>query len=547
MRWGYGPLMRLVELVGTLSLAADAGTGMPDETGLRVATVAAKVGQCIEASAEDRSSSFYLAMLRFIGCTGDSTRAADAFGDEVEFGRATQGLDYGNPREMLPAVLRIARKDKGPIGGMIAMVQTIAKLMAMMQTHHREHCEVADLLAARLGFDESVRAALVQNSERWDGTGPAKVRGEAIALPMRLAHVAYDIEIGHRFGGAAGARERLVRLRGTSLDPTLVDRVLAALDDVAAVLEVPSAWAALLEAEPTPHREVTSAAFDEAIATMAAFADLKSKYTRNHSTAVAELAAAAARSIGLPADTVDDVRHAGLLHDLGRVAISAGIWDKTTLLTDLEREKIRLHTYVGERVLSRASSLQRLAEIACLAHERLDGTGYHRRLAAAQCTSAARILAAADVYQALVEERPPRPAFPPSAPAAEITNMAATGALCPDAVRAVLAVAGHAPKKVERIAGLTDREVEVLRLLARGLTNKEILLQRRDVTLPRDRELVGQVIKRRVLPSGKVSFDAERNARGHADKFWAVVLACQKERSASGPRTGELGARPLTT
>ena len=81
----------------------------------------------------------------------------------------------------------------------------------------------------------------------------------------------------------------------------------------------------------------------------------------------------------------------------------------------------------------------------------------------------------------------------------------------------------------------------------RWATDFKILLQRRDVTLPRDRELVGQVhaIKRRVLPSGKVSFDAERNARGHADKFWAVALACQKERHAQGPRTGEIGVRVL--
>jgi hypothetical protein len=70
----------------------------------------------------------------------------------------------------------------------------------------------------------------------------------------------------------------------------------------------------------------------------------------------------------------------------------------------------------------------------------------------------------------------------------------------------------------------------------RWATDFKILLQRRDVTLPRDRELLGQVhaIKRRVLPSGKVSFDAERNARGHTDKFWAVALACQKERTATG-------------
>jgi putative nucleotidyltransferase with HDIG domain len=466
--------VRLAELIGTLSLAADAGTGMPDETGLRVATAAAKIGACIGASQADRASAFYLAVLRFIGCTAEGDAAAEAFGDEIGFGTETQGLDYGNPREMLPAVMKYVRKGKGVVGGTVAMVRTFGKLMGMKNVS-RSHCEVADLLAARLGFDESVRAALVQNGERWNGSGmPNKLRGEAIAFPMRVAQAAYDAEIGHRFGGADGIRARLAKLRGVAHDPTIVDQVITAADDVSAAFDVPSAWTAFLDAEPAPQREISTGAFDEAIAVMAAFADLKSKYTRNHSTAVAELAAAAARSIGLPADVVDNVRRAGLLHDLGRVAVSAGIWDKTAPLTDLEREKIRIHTYIGERVLARAPSLAKVAEIACLAHERLDGSGYHRRLSAAQCTAAARLLAAADVYHALVEDRPHRPAFTPTAAAAEVTKMAETGALCPDAARAVLAVAGHAPPKVDRVAGLTDREVEVLRLLARGLTNKEI-------------------------------------------------------------------------
>jgi putative nucleotidyltransferase with HDIG domain len=466
--------MRLAELIGTLSLATDAGTGMPDETGLRIATVAAKIGTLVDASSSDRASAFYIALLRFIGCTADSEAAASAFGDEVEFGRETQGADYGNPRELLPAVLRLARKGKGALGGTLAMARTFGKLMGMGD-HAREHCEVADLLAARLGFDAAVRAALLQVGERWNGGGqPNKVRGEAIAMAARIAHVAYEVELGHRFGGTDGIRSRLVRLRGTAVDPTLADHVTAAADDVASALAVPSPWTAMLDAEPTPHREVAGDAVDEAIATMAAFADLKSKYTRNHSTGVAELAAAAARSIGLPSDIVVDVRRAALLHDLGRVAVSAGIWDKAAPLTDLEREKVRIHTYVGERVLARAPSLARVAEIACVAHERLDGTGYHRRLSAAQCPAAARILAAADVYHALVEDRPHRPAFTPAAAAAEVMKMAETGTLCPDATRAVLAAAGHVPPRVDRVAGLTDREVEVLRLLGRGFTNKEI-------------------------------------------------------------------------
>lgn len=366
--------MRLAELTGTLSLATDAGIGVPDETGLRVATAATKIGACIDVPRSDCVSAFYLALLRFIGCTADSAAAANLLGDETEFAAETVGLDYWNAREMLPAVMRHARKGKGLVGGTVAMVKTFGNLMAM-KNHQREHCEVADLLAARLGFDETFRAALVQNAERWNGTGqPNKIRGNAIALPMRIAQLAYEVELGHRLGGTDGIRARLTKLRGTSLDPELVDKALPAIDEVARVLEVPSAWAALLDAEPTPHRVVTDEAFDEAIATMAAFADLKSKYTRNHSTAVAELSATTARSLGLPADVVDDLRRAALLHDLGRVAVTSGIWDKTAPLTDLEREKIRLHTYVGERVLARAPSLARLAEIACLAHERLDGT-----------------------------------------------------------------------------------------------------------------------------------------------------------------------------
>lgn len=466
--------MRLAELIGTLSLATDAGTGMPEDRGLRASALASRLAEVTSASPRDRADAFYLTQLRYTGCTADSDLAANLFGDEIEFGRETLGMDYGNPREMLPEVMRRVRRGKGPIGGTLAMARTLGNLMQMKGVM-RSHCEVADLLAARLGFDTTLRAALVQHSERWDGSGmPAKLNGDSIALSMRIAHVAGDLEIGHRLAGVEGAVARITRLGGTSLDPALVAVAIAKAAEVCSVVDGPSAWAAALAAEPEPHREVGDDAIDEALATMAAFADLKSKYTRGHSPAVAELAAAAARQIGLPDDVVRDVRRAGLLHDLGRVAITAGIWDKASPLTDLEREKIRLHTYVGERVLARAPGLRSIAELACFAHERLDASGYHRRLGAAGCPPAARILAVADAYQAMREDRPHRAALSPEAVAAELHAMVESGGLCPDATRAVLAAAGHAVKKVERAHGLTDREVEVLRLVARGMTNKEI-------------------------------------------------------------------------
>ncbi len=466
--------MRLAELIGTLSLASDAGTGMPEDHGLRAATLAARTANVVGCNASTVADAFFLALLRYSGCTADSDRAAATFGDEVTFGQQAYGVDFGDPRQALPAVMKFVARGKGAVGGAVAMARTFGRMPGMAGVM-RAHCEVADLVAARLGFGADFRAALVQQSERWDGSGaPRKRARDQIALAMRLAHLGIAVEIGHRVGGVEGARARAARLARKMLDPSLVETFDARAADICAAVEVPSMWQAALDAEPAPHRLIPDDKLDDALSTMATFADLKSRYTRGHSPAVAALAGDAARGLRLGAALERDVRRAGLLHDIGRVAITAGVWDKPGPLTDVEREKVRLHTYVGERVLARATALTAVAEIAASAHERLDGTGYHRRLSAGGCPPAARVLAAADVYQALREERPHRPAFSADQAAAEITVMVKAGALCPDASRAVLDAAGHASARLDRPTGLTDREIEVLRLLARGLTNKEI-------------------------------------------------------------------------
>ncbi len=170
------------------------------------------------------------------------------------------------------------------------------------------------------------------------------------------------------------------------------------------------------------------------------------------------------------------IRRAGLLHDIGRVGVSSGIWEKPGPLSEREWERVRMHPYYTERVLARPPALARLGALASLHHERLDGSGYHRGVPASMLSPAARILAAADVYHAMIEPRPYRPARTPEAAAEELRREVRAGQLDSEAASGVLAAAGHRVRSTRRalVAGLSEREVEVLRLIARGHSKKQI-------------------------------------------------------------------------
>ncbi len=233
-------------------------------------------------------------------------------------------------------------------------------------------------------------------------------------------------------------------------------------------------WAEVLDREPRPSLMLRGEEIDAALSAMADFADLVSPYLAGHSSRVSDLAGGAARIAGLPEDQVVAVRRAGLLHDLGRVAVPARIWGQPGPLAAADWEQVRLHPYYTERVAAPCAFLADLAHISGCHHERLDGSGYHRGATAAALSGTQRLLAAADAFHTKTEPRAHRPARSHDEAAAYVQEESRAGRLDPDAVHAVVAAAGLRPDPVARPAGLTVREAQVVGLLARGLQTKQI-------------------------------------------------------------------------
>jgi len=208
------------------------------------------------------------------------------------------------------------------------------------------------------------------------------------ALRSRLAQFAEFIEVAHRLGGVDAAVALAERRAGLQFDPALSAALRADAENILGGLDSANTWGAVIDAEPALRVNLSGDSFDRALLAIADFVDLKSPYTLGHARAVAELAAATASGLGLPEEETRMLRRAGLVHDLGRLGVSNAIWDKPGALTPTERERVRLHPYLTERMLASSGALAPLGAIAVQHHERLDVTeavllqplGGHERL-----------------------------------------------------------------------------------------------------------------------------------------------------------------------
>jgi HD-GYP domain-containing protein (c-di-GMP phosphodiesterase class II) len=465
--------LRLAEFLAALSLATDLGMGQPLEQALRTCLIALALGRRLGLAAAELTDVYYVALLRFLGCTADAHEfAAMVGGDDIAVRAAVAPVLGGTDPEFASAVMPKLGAGHNPFvrAGLVLGMMRGGKERA--REGIRASCELSEHLAIRLGLTPGVRAGLQAAFEQWNGKGlPNGWTGEQIPVPARIVFMARDLEILHRLGGVERAVDAARRRRGAAYDPGFADAFLSGASEVLISVDTASPWEAVLEQEPGPRPTVPEARLDAVLEAFADFVDLKSPYTAGHSRALAELAAAAAAP-----DDRSMLRRTALVHDLGRVSVPNGIWDKASRLTEGEWERVRLHPYYSERILGRLEVLRPIATVAGMHHERLDGSGYHRGSLRADIPPAARVLAAADAYQAMMQPRPYRPALEPWHAARELEAMASAGRLERESVSSVLSAAGHAvrPARTTWPAGLTDREVEVLRVICRGGTKKQV-------------------------------------------------------------------------
>jgi HD-GYP domain-containing protein (c-di-GMP phosphodiesterase class II) len=471
--------LRLADLLGGLSIACDLGFGLPPEEAMRSCLIATALARRLGRPEPEVADAYYTALLMHVGCSALSHEAAAAWGNEQRALGAAARTNLADPADiagtLLPAIVDgLAPPERSRIEAYAASPagQQFGRLF------DTGSCEVGSATARRVGLGPGVVRALREAVEWWNGEGPPEgLAGEEIALPARIARASADAARFDHLGGADVVVEALRRRSGVILDPSIVETLAANAEEILAGTRAGDPRERLLEVEPEPVVEIDSSDVERVAEAFGDLADLKTPWTHGHSAGVTKLAGAAALSLRLDAQTRSRLELSARLQDIGRIAVSNVIWEKPGPLSSAEWEQARMHSYHSERILAASEALAPLARLAGTHHERLDGSGYYRGCRARELSPAMRILAAADVFHALTQERPHRPALEPEQASAELQSEVRSGRLDGDAATAVLDAAGAkrpGRRANMRPGGLSEREVEVACLVAAGCSNPEI-------------------------------------------------------------------------
>jgi putative nucleotidyltransferase with HDIG domain len=405
--------VRLSEVLAALSHALDITEGQPRGHAERTCLIAMRVARQLGVDAQTSSALFHAALLKDAGCSSNAAKVAHLYGaDDAGVKRDRKVTDHLQPAQSLRHLVRATAPGEGPLAKARGLRRLVAHGSRGSRALTELRCERGALVARHVGLSAEAEQAIRDLDEHWDGRGyPQGLEGEAISLGGRILCLAQTAEVFWQDGGAGAACGVARERRGTWFDPALVDALTACEDDH-------GFWATLDEPrvatlEPSDRLLHTDAAgLDRIALAFAGIVDAKTPYTARHSEGVAEIAVRLAAALGFDAAEQRELRRAGLLHDIGKLGVSNRILDKPGRLDDAEWAAVRRHPTWTLEILERIPAFASLAAVAANHHEKLDGSGYGRGLTARELSLPARILAVADIAEALTADRPYRAPMP---------------------------------------------------------------------------------------------------------------------------------------
>jgi HD-GYP domain-containing protein (c-di-GMP phosphodiesterase class II) len=472
----------LAALLCALSFATGVGFGGHMEHGLGSAYLGLQIADALTLTSEEREAIFYGALLKDVACTACSAGIAAFLPDDEQVHLSDVILmDPSQFSDMIGWLSRYFRLDAHFPGRIAKLLSFLVQCGPIVKEAMRSHCEVAELFARQLGFPDYVQRTLRFQWERWDGKGMAYgLKGPTIPRTARILHLVQVLDLTYRFGGPEATCILAQEKRGSRFDPEGVDAFLTLTQQTEfwRTFEEQSTQEALLARRPSTVADCAQEDQTERMCeVLADFIDLKTRETWHHSRMVAEVAERIGNCLGLEMGELARLRCAALVHDVGKVAVPTAIVAKEWHRSSSEWETYRLHPYYTQRILERVDTLQELAQAAAAHHEWMNGQGYHRQLCGEQIPFHGRILAVANTYTRLVQQQGDQ-----KDPAEVLRKMHSLVGIqfdrvCYEAlVSSVMGVGDleSAPLRPQKVGNLTEREVEVLCLLARGQNTPQI-------------------------------------------------------------------------
>jgi HD-GYP domain-containing protein (c-di-GMP phosphodiesterase class II) len=446
--------LRLSELIGALSYALDITEGQPPGHCVRCCLIGMRIGQAVGLRERSLWELYYTLLLKDLGCSSNAARICELYmTDDLSFKRDFKWVDGS-----LPEVVRFVLGHTGLGAGLLERFKIVFNSIKTAEQAAQElvvtRCQRGAAIARRLRFDDRVALGIHSLDEHWNGRGrPDQLAAEEIPIYARIALLSQVVDVFNTSDGPAAALGEAKARRGTWFDPALVDALLAIGpdDELWTKLRSPDVAQAVFAEEPAQFSiAVDDDYLDEIAAAFGEVVDSKSPYTAGHSGRVALYTDLIAAELGMSAEQRRWLHRGALLHDVGKLGVSNAILDKPGKLDQSEWEVVRKHTVYTEEILRRIPQFVELAVISAAHHERLDGKGYPRGIAADQISHETRIITTADIFDAITAARPYREAIPVPRALDMMAETVGTAldARCFDALRRVVVVLDRAEQSV---------------------------------------------------------------------------------------------------